>query len=98
MIKFLVTAAIVLVCLFVLVLMCCLMVWVVARLLRFLFPQRFGGKTMPKVKKSTSTLATLVGDVWDIMTANPLLTVFICAALVSLGFSIFRRAKRAARG
>ena len=54
MIKFLVTAAIVLVCLFVLVLMCCLMVWVVARLLSFLFPQRFGGKTMPKVKKSGS--------------------------------------------
>lgn len=50
MIKFLVTAAIVLVCLFVLVLMCCLMVWVVARLLRFLFPQRFGGRPCQKSK------------------------------------------------
>ena len=43
-------------------------------------------------------MATLVGDVWDIMTANPILTLFICAGLVTLGFSIFRKAKRAARG
>lgn len=50
MIKFLVTAAIVLVCLFILVLVSCLMVWVVARLLRWLFPQRFGPKAKP-VKK-----------------------------------------------
>lgn len=53
MIKFLVTAAIVLVCLFILVLVSCLMVWVVMRLLRWLFPQRFGGKAAP-VKKSHS--------------------------------------------
>ena len=50
MIKFLVTAAIVLVCLFILVLVSCLMVWVVMRLLRWLFPQCFGGKAVP-VKK-----------------------------------------------
>ena len=50
MIKFLVTAAIVLVCLFILVLVTCLMVWVVMRLLRWLFPQRFGSKAAP-VKK-----------------------------------------------
>ena len=47
MIKFLVTAAIVLVCLFILVLVSCLMVWVVMRLLRWLFPPRFGGKAAP---------------------------------------------------
>lgn len=50
MIKFLVTAAIVLICLFILVLVFCLMVWVVTRLLRWLFPQRFDSKTVP-VKK-----------------------------------------------
>lgn len=50
MIKFLVTAAIVLVCVFILVLVLCLMIWVVTRLLRWLFPQRFGGKAAP-VKK-----------------------------------------------
>ena len=50
MIKFLVTAAIVLVCLFILVLVSCLMVWVVMRLLRWLFPQRFGSKAAPMKK------------------------------------------------
>ncbi len=52
MIKFLVTALIVIVCVFILVLMLCLMVWAVTRLLRFLFPQRFGpGKATPKKSK-----------------------------------------------
>lgn len=54
--------------------------------------------TVATILGNTSTLATLVGDVWDIMTANPILTLFICAGLVTLGFSIFRKAKRAARG
>lgn len=62
MIKFLVTAAIVLVCVFILVLVLCLMIWVVTRLLRWLFPQSFGGKATPakkpkKVKKVVLTEA-----------------------------------------
>ncbi len=59
MIKFLVTAAIVLICLFILVLVSCLMVWVVMRLLRWLFPQRFGGKAAPmkKPKKIKKVIA-----------------------------------------
>lgn len=44
MIKFLVTVAIVLICLFIFVLVSCLMVWVVMRLLRWLFPDKFKGK------------------------------------------------------
>ena len=58
MIKFLVTAAIVLVCLFILVLVSCLMVWVVARLLRWLFPQRFGGKAAPAKKPKKAKKVT----------------------------------------
>lgn len=50
MIKFLVTAVIVLICLFLMALMLCLMTWVITRLLRFLFPQRFGLK-VPVTKK-----------------------------------------------
>ena len=50
MIKFLVTAVIVLICLFLMALMLCLMIWVITRLLRFLFPQRFGLKA-PATKK-----------------------------------------------
>lgn len=59
MIKFLVTAAIVLVCLFILVLVSCLMVWVVMRLLRWMFPQRFGSKAAPakKPKKIKKVIA-----------------------------------------
>ncbi len=54
--------------------------------------------TVATVLGNTTTLATLVKDVWDIMTGNPVLLVFICAGLVTLGFSMFRKAKRAARG
>ena len=54
MIKFLVTAAVVLVCVFILVLVLCLMIWVVTRLLRWLFPQRFGGKTAQVKKKNSA--------------------------------------------
>ena len=52
MIKFLVTALIVIVCVFVMALLLCVMVWAVTRLLRFLFPQRFGpGKVLAKKSK-----------------------------------------------
>ena len=54
--------------------------------------------TVAKILENTSTLADMVKNVWDIMTSNPLLLVFICASLVTLGFSFYRKAKRAARG
>ena len=38
---------------------------------------------------NVSSIKTVVGDVWDVMTANPILSV---------GFAVFRKAKRAARG
>lgn len=41
MIQFLVMAVVALICLFIMSLLLCLMIWVVTRLLRFLFPQRF---------------------------------------------------------
>ena len=61
MIQFLVTAAVVLVCVFILVLVSCLMIWVVTRLLRFLFPQRFGPKAVP-VKKPKKVKKVVVED------------------------------------
>lgn len=54
--------------------------------------------TISKILENSTALADLVKDVWDMMTANPLLLVFICASLVTLGFSFYRKAKRAARG
>ena len=51
MLKILVTGAVYMVCLFILVLVSCLMIWVITRLLRWLFPQRFGPKARPAAKK-----------------------------------------------
>ncbi len=51
MLKILVTGAVYMVCLFILVLVSCLMIWVITRLLRWLFPQRFGPKAGPAAKK-----------------------------------------------
>lgn len=47
---------------------------------------------------NVGSIKTVVGDVWDVMTANPILCVFICVSLLSVGFAVFRKAKRAARG
>ena len=59
MLKILVTGAVYMVCLFILVLVSCLMIWVITRLLRWLFPQRFGGKAAPmkKPKKIKKVIA-----------------------------------------
>ena len=43
------------------------------------------------------TLADGIEVVWDLMTANPLLTLFLGAAVVSLGFRFFKKAKSAAK-
>lgn len=60
MIKFLVTAVIVLICLFLMALMLCLMTWVITRLLRFLFPQRFGSGKAPVKKPKKKKPAPVV--------------------------------------
>lgn len=49
------------------------------------------------VLAGTSTITTLVGDVFDMITANPLLCVFVAASLLGVGISVFKRIKRAAR-
>ncbi|MFQ9445933.1 MAG: hypothetical protein ACLR01_15070 [Vescimonas sp.] len=51
MVKFLVTSVVVLICLFLMALLLCLMVWVITRLLRFLFPQRFRSQAPTKRKR-----------------------------------------------
>lgn len=43
-------------------------------------------------------LIGVMGDVWSIMTANPLLCVCLGGCLLSVGISIFRKVKRAAKG
>lgn len=51
MIQFLVTAVIVVIGLFLLTLMLCLMIWVITKLLRFLFPQFRGAEVSAKLPK-----------------------------------------------
>ena len=51
MIEFLVTAVIVVICLFLLAVLMCLMIWVITKLLRFLFPIKFGAVELKKKKE-----------------------------------------------
>lgn len=43
-------------------------------------------------------LIDVMGDVWSVMTANPLLCVFLGGSLLSMGIWVFRKVKRAAKG
>lgn len=52
---------------------------------------------METILAGTSTLSTLVGDVFTLLTANPLLTLFLSASLIGLGLGLFRKLKRTAR-
>ena len=62
MVKFLVTSVVVLICLFLMALLLCLMVWVITRLLRFLFPQRFRSQSPTKKRKKKSSPAVTEED------------------------------------
>jgi hypothetical protein len=52
---------------------------------------------MEAILAGTSTLATLVGEVFTLLTANPLLTLFLASSLIGLGLGLFRKLKRTAR-
>ena len=65
---------------------------------RLLPPQPLNLRQEGIAEAASTVTVDMVKNVWDIMTSNPLLLVFICASLVTLGFSFYRKAKRAARG
>ena len=54
--------------------------------------------TVTSILGNVSSIKTVVGDGWDVITGKPILCVFICGSLLSIGFAVFRKAKRAARG
>ena len=56
-----------------------------------------GDSGMTAILGSMSTLTSLMSSVWQVMTANPMLTVFLAASLLTVGISIFKRIKRAAK-
>ncbi len=43
------------------------------------------------------TLTTLMGNVWTVMVANPLLSVMLASSLLIVGIRLFKRIKGAAR-
>ena len=43
------------------------------------------------------TIVPMVGQVWSLITGNPLLTAFAAVGLLGVGISVFRRVKRASR-
>lgn len=60
-----------------------------------------GGTTeggMPAVLGAFDTVTSLMGNVWTLMTSNPLLTLFLAAGLLSIGVRAFRQIKKAAKG
>lgn len=48
------------------------------------------------LSEAGTTIASAISTVWNIITANPVLTLFVGAMVLSLGFTFFRKAKRAA--
>lgn len=52
---------------------------------------------MDSVISATDTIASLLGKVWTIMTANPLLVLFLAASVLGIGLTIFRKVKRTAK-
>lgn len=49
------------------------------------------------VMGSMDTLVDLTGQVWTLMTSNPLLTLFLAVSLISVGVSVFSMIKNAAK-
>lgn len=52
---------------------------------------------MTAIVNGATTITTLVGNVFDMITSNPLLCVFAAAGLLSIGIGVFKRLKRAAK-
>ncbi|MEG0970977.1 MAG: hypothetical protein RSE47_07715 [Acidaminococcaceae bacterium] len=52
---------------------------------------------MTEILAATTTITTLVGNVFTLMTGNPVLLVFLAASLIGVGISVFRKIKSAAR-
>ena len=53
---------------------------------------------MAAILASMTTITDLVTSVWELMTSNPLLSLFLAASLLGVGVGVFRKIKRASRG
>lgn len=53
---------------------------------------------MSAVLGAFDTVTSLMNSVWQLMTSNPLLTLFLAAGLLSIGVGAFRQIKKSAKG
>ena len=53
---------------------------------------------MDAVIAAMNTVTQLMGSVWQLMTSNPLLTLFVAAGLIPVGVGAFVAIRNAARG
>lgn len=53
---------------------------------------------MGAVTAAMSTITTVVGEVFTMITSNPLLCVFMAASLIGVGIAVFRKIKGASGG
>lgn len=53
--------------------------------------------TITKIINGMSDLVSIMEQVWEVMTSNPLFVLFLGASLFSVGIWLFCRVKRAAR-
>ena len=54
--------------------------------------------TLAPVITAMGTLVSVMGEVWEVMVANPLLVVFLAGSLFGVGIKIFRKVKGVAKG
>lgn len=52
---------------------------------------------METVITAIATVSDLVVAVWDMMLENPMMTVFMAASLVTVGFKVFKKGKGVAK-
>lgn len=56
------------------------------------------GGGMSAVMSAIDTIVQLMGKVWDLLTSNPLLALFVAAGLIPVGIGLFVSLRNAARG
>ncbi len=53
---------------------------------------------MTAVMSAIDTIVELMSKVWDLLTSNPLLALFVAASLIPVGIGLFVSLRNAARG
>lgn len=54
--------------------------------------------TMGTLVTGINTVVDVMEKVWDVMTSNPLLLLYLSATLLYVGIKVFRKVKAAAKG